>query len=144
MTRGLDPRGALVSVMGSGYVTRHLFVVYVSVFVSAIAAGLSRLGLAFYLAGLGAGVVTVSSLTSWFMGARSASSILGSVWSDLSPLARRLIVASSLFVVATLVYRISLSRSVAAIIGLNTAWGFYGWLVLASGTDCCLVAFPEA
>ena len=117
-----------MSVMGSEPVSRHLFVVYVSVLASAIAAGLSRLGLAFYLAGLGAGVVTVSSLTSWFMGARSVSSILGSVWSDLSPVARRVIVASSLFVVAGLVYLISLSRSVAVIIGLNTAWGFMGGL----------------
>ena len=105
-----------------------LYVVYLAVFVASIAAGLSRLGLAFYLAGLGAGVVTVSSLTSWFMGARSVSSIIGSVWSDLSLLARRVIITGSLFVVSLLVYLISLSSSVAVVIALNTLWGFMGGL----------------
>ena len=105
-----------------------LISLYISLFAASVAAGLSRLGLAFYLAGLGAGVVTVSSLTSWFMGARSISSILGSVWSDLSLIVRRLIIVSSLFVVAVLVYLISLSRSVVVVIGLNTVWGFMGGL----------------
>ncbi|ABM81225.1 conserved archaeal protein [Hyperthermus butylicus DSM 5456] len=111
--------------MAPGCPVSLLAVVIGSVFLASIGFGLSRLALAKYLRDdLGASALVVSSLTSWFMGARAFSSILSGIAADTLPSARRMLMILPLGLTAVIVYTIPSLESPIAILFLNALWGF--------------------
>ena len=107
-----------------------LAAIIAAVFLASVAAGLSRLALAKYLRDdLGASALLVSSLTSWFMGARAFSSVFSGFAADASPAARRLFLFLPLALIAVIVYVIPSLGSPSAIILLNAVWGFLSGVV---------------
>ncbi len=118
--------------------TRPLALIIAGVGFAGFAAGLARLALARLLRyDLGASIVLVSSLTTWLMAARAASSLASGVLADTSPRARLWLMWTPLLGLALLVYLMSILDSVAYILALNAAWGILGgmtWPVTQSVT----------
>ncbi|WP_180385540.1 MFS transporter [Pyrodictium delaneyi] len=121
-----------------------LAAIIAAVFLASVAAGLSRLALAKYLRDdLGASALLVSSLTSWFMGARAFLSVFSGFAADASPAARRLFLFLPLVLIAVIVYVIPSLGSPSAIILLNAVWGFLsGALWPVTQTVAAVLAAP--
>ncbi len=101
-----------------------------AVLAAGVAAGTSRLALAKMLRDdLGASMLLVSSLTSWFMLARALSSAVGGLGVLSSPRAWRLLLSLPLVGIAVVVYTISTSANLILILGLNAVWGLLSGLV---------------
>ncbi len=116
--------------MRDSRVTGYYIVLLVGVFGASVGFGLSRLALAKMLRDdLGASVLVVSSLTTWFMLARAVASTLSGFLSQYSETAWRLLMSLPLPMVSLIVYVISGTDSIAAIIALNSAWGFMNGLL---------------
>ncbi len=113
------------------------------VFLAGAAAGASRVALARLVRDeLGASILVVSSLTSWFMAARAAASILGGVASQASPRAWRLQLALAPLAMAATVYAVSRAPSVEAILALNAAWGFLAGLTWPQAQSVASLTAP--
>ncbi len=124
---------------------RPLALIIAGVGFAGFAAGLARLALARLLRyDLGASIVIVSSLTTWLMAARAASSLASGVLADISPRARLGFMWLPLLGLALLVYFMSSLSSVIYIVALNAAWGLLSgmtWPVTQSVT--ALLAGPQ-
>jgi MFS family permease len=111
-------------------VSGAFWLIVAAVFLAGLAAGLSRLALARYMRyDLGASVLLVSSLTSWFMAPRAAAALLGGLLSDLSARARRLFMSAPMLAISALVYLLGLLRDPYLIVLLSTVWGLLSGLV---------------
>ena len=109
---------------------RALAAIVAAVFLAGTAAGLSRLALARYMRyDLGASVLLVSSLTSWFMAPRAVSALAAGLLSDLSPTARRTLMSAPMLLISILVYLVAGLRSPYTILLLNAAWGALSGMV---------------
>jgi len=109
---------------------RALTLITAAVFMAGIGAGLSRLALARYLRyDLGASVLLVSSLTSWFMGPRALSALAAGLLSDLSHRARRLFMSTPMLLIAGIVYAVGAAGDPGVILALNAVWGALSGMV---------------
>jgi len=116
---------------GSGRAT--IVLVIVGVGFTGLAAGFSRLALARYVGfDVGAGIVAVSSLTSWFMASRAISAFISGVLADRYPRLRIVFMWAPMAGIVSSVYLLSLTRSMARIVLLNVAWGFFSGILWPS------------
>ncbi len=115
-----------------------------AVLAAGMAAGASRLALAKLLRDdLGASVLVVSSLTSWFMLARALSSAIGGLSALSSPRAWRLLLSLPLAGIAVIVYTIPGLGDPLPILALNALWGLLSGLVWPQAQAAAGAALPS-
>ncbi|MEB3774368.1 MAG: MFS transporter [Desulfurococcales archaeon] len=105
-------------------------VLLVAVFIAGMGSGLSRLALAKMLRDdLGASMLVVSSLTTWFMAARALSSTVSGLGASISHRVWKALLLLPLPLVSLIVYLLGSMRDPATILALNAAWGFVNGLL---------------
>ena len=105
-------------------------VLLVAVFIAGMGSGLSRLALAKMLRDdLGASMLVVSSLTTWFMAARALSSTVSGLGASMSHRVWKALLLLPLPLVSLIVYLLGSMRDPATILALNAAWGFVNGLL---------------
>ncbi len=108
----------------------QLALLYAGVLTAGLADGLSRVALAKYLRDdLGASILAVSSLTTWYMAARAGASLASGVAAYSSRRAWLALVSLPLPLIGLAAWLSSATTSIPLIMVLNAAWGFLAGLV---------------
>lgn len=112
------------------WIPRYLALLYSGVLAAGVADGLSRVALAKYVRDdLGASVLVVSSLTTWYMAARAGASLASGVAAYASRRVWLALVGLPLPLIGLAAWLSSVTTNIPLIIVLNAAWGFLAGLV---------------